>query len=179
MRIYQSMMTAAFISIGAVSQGEFAHAVADANDPKRFMQLAIKQAKKKPKYPFGAVLVRERDGKILASGFNHREQDPTLHAEMVVIHAAAKIRPKIDWSQTALYTTAEPCAMCQSAIGWAKIGDVYYGTSIPFISNLGLPQIDIRAEEILKHIPFAKTQIHGGLLEEDTNTLFLAAKKLW
>jgi tRNA(adenine34) deaminase len=49
-----------------------------------------------------------------------------------------------------LYTTAEPCAMCQSAVEWAGIPIVYYGTSIPYLRKLGWHQIDIRAEEVVR-----------------------------
>jgi tRNA(adenine34) deaminase len=52
--------------------------------------------------------------------------------EIVVINRCAADHPSVDWTALDLYTTAEPCAMCQSAVEWAGIPTVYYGTSIPY-----------------------------------------------
>lgn len=62
--------------------------------------------------------------------------------------------------------------MCQSAIEWAGIGTVYYGTSIPYLQQHHWRQIDIRAVEVSSRTSFRNTRIVGGLLEAECNELF-------
>ena len=70
-----------------------------------------------------------------------------------------------------------PCPMCQSAIEWCGIQNVFYGTSIPYLKQLGWKQIDIRAEEVARRAPFRKTKVVGGILEAECNDLFETIKK--
>ena len=65
--------------------------------------------------------------------------------------------------------------MCQSAVMWAGIGLVVYGTAAPYMTGIGCPQADIRAEEIALRTPFASCEIVGGVLGAECNTLFDAA----
>jgi tRNA(adenine34) deaminase len=157
-----------------------AAALAPPLDPRhtRFMQRAIELARNEPRFPFGALLVETATGKIIAEGWNRSGQDPTFHGEMDVIHRCASQNPGIDWTKLTLYTTAEPCPMCQGAVSWTGIAAVVYGTSIPFLKSLGWWQIDIRAAEVLNKTPFRKCTLTGGVLEKECNALFLAAKKL-
>ncbi|MSP53942.1 MAG: nucleoside deaminase [Gammaproteobacteria bacterium] len=90
-------------------------------NPEYFMQLAIEQALLNPDYPFGAIAVHRTSHEIVATGFNQASHNPTLHGEMVAINNSAAQHPSLDWQELDLYTTAEPCAMCQSAILWAGI----------------------------------------------------------
>ncbi|HEY1602763.1 MAG TPA: nucleoside deaminase [Pirellulales bacterium] len=143
----------------------------------RFMRLAIAQAREVPKLPFGAVLVDIHSGNVAAEGHNRSADSPTFHGEIDVINRLAAKQPDADWPALALYTTAEPCPMCQAAIEWAGISWVVYGSSIPFLQRLGWWQIDIRAEEVLRRTTFRKTKILGGVLEEECNALFLAVPK--
>lgn len=147
-------------------------------DHVRYMRLAIEEAKKSPKFPFGAVIVDGRTGEVLATGHNRSSQSPTFHGEIDVINrlAASPNRPD-DWTPLVLYTTAEPCPMCQSAIEWAGIGAVVFGTSIPFLTEQGWSQIDIRAEEVIRRTPFCRTAVLGGVLEEECNALYLEARR--
>lgn len=144
-------------------------------DHAHFMRLAIEQAKKVPKLPFGAVIVDSRSNKSLAEGHNRSKDSPTFHGEIDVINrlAASPERPE-DWSPLVLYTTAEPCPMCQSAIAWAGIGATVFGSSIPFLQELGWWQIAIRAEEVIRRTSFRRMALLGGVLEEECNALFLA-----
>src|SRR5262245_60062615 len=119
-------------------------------DHETFMRRAIAQAKEVPLLPFGAVLVRGATGEVLAEGHNRTAISPTYHGEIDVINRLAADRPMADWGELALYTTAEPCPMCQSAIEWAGIPLVVYGSSIPFLQRLKWWQIDIRAEEVAR-----------------------------
>jgi len=76
-----------------------------------------------------------------------------------------------------LYTTAEPCPVCQSAVEWAGIPWVVYGSSIPFLQGLGWWQIDIRAGEVARRTPFRRTAVLGGVLAKECNALFEAAQR--
>jgi len=141
------------------------------------MRQAIAMAQKVPKFPFGAVIIRQTTGEIIAKGVNRSLENPTRHGEIDAINHCAAAHPQIDWTELDLYTTAEPCPMCQSAIEWAGISTVYYGTSIPYLQSLGLRQIDIRAEEVAHRTPFRHTKVIGGILEFECNALFEAAYK--
>ncbi|MFA0813982.1 nucleoside deaminase [Microbulbifer epialgicus] len=140
-----------------------------------YMRLAIKEGKNVPKYPFGAVIVNRLTGEIVSKGYNQSTHNPILHGEIVAINNCAKHKIKILWSELDLYSTAEPCPMCQSAIEWAGIKNVYYGSSIPFLQGLKWEQINIRAQEVSDRTPFRNTKIIGGLLEGECNKLFLTA----
>jgi len=143
--------------------------------PEDYMRLAIAMAQNIPQFPFGAVIVRRPTGEVLAQGFNRSANNPTFHGEMDVINRCAADHSPIDWTELDLYTTAEPCPMCQSAIEWSGISTVYFGTSIPFLQSHGWRQIDIRAEEVARRTPFRQTTVIGGILEFECNALFEAA----
>ncbi|HBP88401.1 MAG TPA: nucleoside deaminase, partial [Nitrospiraceae bacterium] len=112
--------------------------------PSDYIRLAIVMAQKVPQYPFGAVIVRQATGEVLAKGYNRSSRNPIVHGEIDVINRCAAKHAPVDWTSLDLYTTAEPCPMCQSAIEWAGMATVYFGTSIPFLQQLGWRQIDIR-----------------------------------
>lgn len=142
-----------------------------------FMRRAIALAAQVPEFPFGAVIIRRADGYCVGEGYNQSALNPTFHGEMVAINQCAQRHRHADWTGFDLYTTAEPCPMCQGAIEWAGIGTVYYGTSIPYLQQQHWRQIDIRAAEVSARTPFHKTRIVGGLLEADCNALFDQAPK--
>jgi tRNA(adenine34) deaminase len=146
-------------------------------DHDRFMRQAIAQARKVPELPFGAVIANAQAAEVVAEDHNRSAESPTFHGEVAVINRCAAAHPGIDWSGLVLYTTAEPCPMCQSAILWAGIPLVVYGSSIPFLQGLGWWQIDIRAEEVVRRASFRKCQVRGGVLEAECNALFLAVPK--
>lgn len=142
-----------------------------------FMRKAIDLALQVPQLPFGAVIVNRGTGEIVAEGFNKSALNPTFHGEMVAINHCAELHHPKDWSQFDLYTTAEPCSMCQSAIQWTGIAHVYYGTSIPYLKENNWQQINIRASEVIAQTNFRKTIIVGGILEAECNMLFDKAPK--
>ncbi|MEW6662566.1 MAG: tRNA adenosine(34) deaminase TadA [Bacillota bacterium] len=99
-----------------------------------FMSEALREAEEafaSGEIPIGAVLVKE--GRIIARGRNTKEtlQDPTGHAEINVIQAAAKILNSWRFVATTLYVTVEPCAMCAGAIVQARIPVLVYGATDP------------------------------------------------
>lgn len=143
-----------------------------------YIRRAIAQAKLSPKLPFGAVIVNGENKEVVAEGHNRSEESPSYHGEVDVINRYAAQHPgEKDWSGLILYTTAEPCPMCQSAIEWAGIGAVVYGSSIPFLKSIGWWQIDIRAEEVVRRTPFRRCSVIGGILEEECNALYREAAK--
>jgi tRNA(adenine34) deaminase len=81
--------------------------------------------------PIGAVLVH--DGKILARSNNRtiRDNDPTAHAEIIVLREAARLLGNYRLSGTSLYVTIEPCSMCAGAIIQARIPRLVYGADDP------------------------------------------------
>ena len=137
-----------------------------------FMRRAIVLALEAPEFPFGAVIVKRTTGEIIAEGCNQSAHNPTFHGEIVAINRCAELHRPEDWSEFDLYTTAEPCPMCQSAIEWAGISCVYYGTSIPYLQKNKWWQINIRAVDVISQTPFRNSTVIGGILETECNALF-------
>jgi tRNA(Arg) A34 adenosine deaminase TadA len=79
--------------------------------------------------PFAALVVRE--GEIVSTGVNRvtEDKDPTAHAEINAIRAAAQRLERFKLDDCVLYTTCEPCPMCLGAVYWSGIPAVYYGNS--------------------------------------------------
>jgi len=103
-------------------------------EDERWMESALReaeQAKRRKEVPVGAVIVH--DGKIIGRGYNQIEtlQDPTAHAEMIAITAAAAGLGSRRFDGCALYVTLEPCAMCAGAIVLARIPRVVFGATDP------------------------------------------------
>ena len=79
--------------------------------------------------PFGAVIAR--DGELIAEASNHvvPHCDPTAHAEVSAIRAAAKKLSTFDLSGCEIFSSCEPCPMCLSALYWAGVKEIYYGNT--------------------------------------------------
>ena len=146
-------------------------------DQQHTMRRAIELTANVPDRPFAAVIVDRNSGQIVAEGWNKSSLNPTWHGEIDAINRLAESPVKFDPSQLVLYTTAEPCPMCQGAILWCGIGNVVYGTSIRFLQSLGWRQIDILAEEVVRRSPAWHCTLVGGVLEQECNALFEAAKR--
>ena len=102
--------------------------------PQSFMDDALAEARaaqEADEVPVGAVIVRE--GAVLARAGNRtlRDRDPTAHAEMVAIRAAAAAIGSERLTDCDLYVTLEPCAMCAAALSFARIRRLYYGAADP------------------------------------------------
>lgn len=97
---------------------------------RRALELAAK-AGDLGEVPVGAVVVK--DGAIIGEGHNNPREshDPTAHAEIVAIRAAAKMLANERLDGCDLYVTLEPCAMCAGAIAHARIARLYYGADDP------------------------------------------------
>jgi tRNA(adenine34) deaminase len=140
---------------------------------ERYMRRAVEVARRKQDAPFGAVIVDCETGEILAEGVNDARRNPILHGEVAAILACAEAHPGADWSRLALYTTAEPCPMCSSAILWAGIPHLIFGTSTDTLRRLGRPHIRIHAEEVAQRATLGNLVITGGVLETECDALYL------
>jgi tRNA(Arg) A34 adenosine deaminase TadA len=110
------------------------------------MLAAIKEGTKNLKDltggPFGACLVKS--GKIIAVGRNGvLKNDSTAHAEINAIRKACKKLKTYDLSGCVIYSTTEPCPMCFSAIHWARIKTIVYGTNIADVEKRGFNELAI------------------------------------
>ena len=94
---------------------------------------AAEAAGRRGEVPVGAVIVDAATGRVLAVAGNRTEEDadPTAHAEILAIRAAAAARGQPRLPDCDLYVTLEPCAMCAAAIAFARIRRVYYGAYDP------------------------------------------------
>jgi tRNA(adenine34) deaminase len=134
-----------------------------------FMQIALAEAKTAAaagEVPVGAVLVRA--GEIVARARNRTlaDHDPTAHAEMLAIRAAARALGSERLTDCDLYVTLEPCAMCAAAIAFARIRRLYYGAADP---KGGAVENGVRffASPTCHHRP----EVYAGIGESDASAL--------
>ena len=141
------------------------------SEPTRpdFMRLALDEAARagaRGEVPVGAVLVQ--DGQLLAVNGNRTRElnDPTAHAEMLVIRAAAEALGSDRLPECDLYVTLEPCTMCAGAIAWSRLRRVYYGAADP---KGGAIESGVRffSAPTCHHRP----EIYGGLGEIEAGEL--------
>ncbi|WP_447892932.1 nucleoside deaminase [Pseudomonas marginalis] len=143
-----------------------------------YMRLAIEQAKKNKLYPFGAVIVNEEAGEVLAVGVNSGNINPIYHGEMMAINDYIEKHGKKDLKNMTLYTTGEPCSMCMSAIAWCGIPRVVWASSIEKIRESGISQIDIGAAEIAERAKgfYQPKSLIAGVLADESDVLFESRK---
>jgi tRNA(adenine34) deaminase len=143
------------------------------------MQAALREARRaadEQEVPVGAVVVH--DGRIIGRGHNQREMlhDPTAHAEMIAITAAAAALEGWRLDETTLFVTLEPCLMCAGAIVNARIPRVVYGAADPRAGACGsLYHVGLDAR--LNH----RFEVVAGVLAEDCAALlvdFFAARRV-
>ncbi|SCW71114.1 nucleoside deaminase [Ancylobacter rudongensis] len=134
-----------------------------------FMRLALSEAARaaaRGEVPVGAVLVK--DGTVLAADGNRTRElsDPTAHAEMLVMRAAAVRLGNDRLTDCDLYVTLEPCTMCAGAISFARLRRVYYGAADP---KGGAVESGVRffAQPTCHHRP----DVYGGLGESEAASL--------
>ena len=133
------------------------------------MKVAIDRAREAETHgdvPIGAVIARE--GEPIAAAGNERELrgDPTAHAEVLAIRAAAEALGGWRLPGTTLYVTLEPCAMCAGAIVLARIPEVVFGAPDPKAGAAG-SVFDVLAEPALNHRP----QVTPGVMEVECAAL--------
>jgi tRNA(adenine34) deaminase len=146
---------------------------------RRLMGLAIERAREAESHgdvPIGAVVARGAE--LLAAAGNERElrRDPTAHAEILAIRAAAEALGGWRLPGTTLYVTLEPCAMCAGAIVLARISEVVFGAKDPKAGAAG-SVLDVLGEPALNHRP----QVTGGVMKGECAALlreFFAARRI-
>lgn len=136
------------------------------------MGLALQEARKawaQGEVPVGAVVVR--DGEVIATGYNQPigSHDPTAHAEIVALRAAADKLGNYRLPGCELYVTLEPCIMCSGAMMHARLARVVYAALDPKTGACG-SVVDLFAEERLNH----HTEVVGGVLAEEASQLLKA-----
>ncbi|MDX6587154.1 MAG: tRNA(adenine34) deaminase [Solirubrobacterales bacterium] len=133
------------------------------------MQLALSEAERAAQFgdvPIGAVIASEGHALAFAGNERERRNDPTAHAEMLVLQAAASGRGGWRLPATTLYVTLEPCAMCAGAIVLARVPRVVYATADPKAGAAG-SVFDILSDTRLNHRP----KVESGLLGDEASTL--------
>jgi tRNA(adenine34) deaminase len=142
------------------------------------MQNALDEARNaaaRGEVPVGCVVVR--DGEIVARAGNRTlaDRDPTAHAELLAIRAAAAALDSERLSDCDLYVTLEPCAMCAAAMSFARIRRLYFGAGDP---KGGAVENGVRffASPTCHHRP----EVYGGINESESGVLlkeFFAARR--
>jgi|APGre2960657505_1045072.scaffolds.fasta_scaffold05508_7 tRNA(adenine34) deaminase len=145
------------------------------NDHELYMRRAIALAAHVPELPFGALIVDGDSDTILSEGWNKTSVNPTWHGEIDAINGLSSSGVLVEGKHLVLYTTAEPCPMCQAAALWSGIETVVFGTSIRSLQRLGWRQIDILAQEVVRRSPAWNCKLIGGVLERDCDALFQKA----
>ncbi|MRW89593.1 tRNA adenosine(34) deaminase TadA [Duganella sp. FT80W] len=143
-----------------------------------YMRLALEQAQQAwnlGEVPVGAVVVR--DGEVIAVGCNQPigKHDPTAHAEIVALRAAAEKLGNYRLPGCELYVTLEPCVMCSGAMMHARLAKVVYGAADPKTGACG-SVVNLFEQEQLNH----HTEIEGGVLAEECGAMlknFFAARR--
>lgn len=126
----------------------------DRPDHRRFMGLALSEAARAPAHgdvPVGAVVI-DADGRVVASDHNRREerQDPTAHAEVLVLSEAARHLGSWRLLGHTLYVTLEPCSMCAGAAVSGRIERIVYGAADPK-AGAALSLYNIPGDKRLNH----------------------------
>jgi tRNA(adenine34) deaminase len=137
-----------------------------------FMDMALEEAHAagaRGEVPVGCVIVR--DGAVVASAGNRTlaDRDPTAHAEIIAIRAAAASLGSERLDGCDLYVTLEPCAMCAGAVAFARVRRLYYGAADPkggAVDN----GVKFFASPTCHHRP----EVYGGLAEAEASALLKA-----
>ncbi len=141
----------------------------DNQTDERFMRMAIDQAmiaEENGDVPIGCVIVF--DGKVIAKGYNQREQlnDPTAHAEMIALTAASDFMGNWRLGGCTMYVTLEPCTMCAGALVLARMDRCVYGCDDPKTGAVK-SLYNIVADERLNH----NVEVSSEVLKDDCSSL--------
>lgn len=136
---------------------------------EHYMRLALDEARAALRFgevPVGAVLVRE--DQVLARGHNGpiSQHDPTAHAEIVVVRAAARLLENYRLPGTVLYVTIEPCAMCVGALVHARVARLVFGAADARAGAAG-SVFDLARDRHLNHM----LEVTGGVLEAECRSI--------
>jgi len=148
--------------------------MSDENFMRRALELA-RQGQAEGEVPVGAVVVLDEN--VIGEGWNRpiAAADPTAHAEIQALRAAALAVGNYRLAGASLYVTLEPCAMCVGAMFHARIARVVFGARDPKTGSAG-SVIDLFGEKRLNH----HATVLGGVLAEESGALlsaFFAARR--
>lgn len=155
----------------ATSRTKHHHVLAEPSmtDHDRWMEHALREAElayKRKEVPIGAIIVHK--DRIIGKGYNQVEnlKDPTAHAEMIAITAAAAHLGNHRFENCALYVTVEPCAMCAGAIVLARISRLVFGAADPKAGACGT-LFNIVQDKRLNH----RVELLDGIMEARCSAL--------
>ena len=146
---------------------------------EKYMRLAIAQANRNPGRPFGSVLVDDRTGEVVGEGVVNLAASPMFHSEVMAMNDYIAKHGNKGWENLTMYGTGEACPMCMSAMVWAGIPRMVYGSDTPFVRQY-VADIDIRAQAVSdagKQI-YTNKLLLGGVLSKETDKLFEARGKI-
>lgn len=150
--------------------------------PKRdFMQAAIDDVMlhldRLEGGPFGACIVHR--GNILALAHNSvlKDGDATCHAEVNAIRMASRMLRSYDLADCVIYSTTEPCPMCFSAIHWARIPVIVYGTRIDDVQQLGFNELSISNRQ-MRDLGASQVSLHGDFMRTECLSVLHTWRKL-
>ena len=143
--------------------------IIDRSRDQAFMQMALELAAQGAalgEVPVGAVLVQ--GGEVIGSGFNRpiTDSDPSAHAEMVAIRAAAQAASNYRLPGSTLYVTLEPCSMCAGLIVHSRVARVVYGALEPK-AGIVQSQGQFFTQGFLNH----RVVFEGGVLAQECGTV--------
>jgi len=121
--------------------------------------------------PFGACIVKGK--RIVACAHNHvwDKTDITAHAEIMTLREACRKMNSVDLSDCIIYSTCEPCPMCFSAIHWARISKIFYGTSLKDAQHIGFNELPI-TNHAMKRKGKLSIKLQAGVLRKENLELF-------
>jgi tRNA(adenine34) deaminase len=142
------------------------------------MDMALEEARAaqaRGEVPVGCVIVRESEVIVRTGNRTVADRDPTAHAELLALRAAAAEIGSERLTSCDLYVTLEPCAMCAAAMSFARIRRLYYGAADP---KGGAVDNGVRlfSSPTCHHRP----EVYGGVSESDASLLlkdFFAARR--
>jgi guanine deaminase len=144
-----------------------------------FMRLAIKKTRdgiQAGQSPFGSLIVKDDEVVAVTHNTVWQTTDPTAHAEVNCIRAAAKALNTIFLHGCTLYSTTEPCPMCLAASHWAKVDRVVFGATIADAAEAGFKELFVAAQDLCK-MGRSHLKVESGLLREECAALFAEWKK--
>lgn len=127
--------------------------------------------------PFGAVIVR---GDVVVARANNTvlsDNDATCHAEVNAIHIASRALGMFHLEGCTIYSTTEPCPMCFSAIHWARIDRIVYGTRIADVRRLGFNELVISNEQ-LRNMGGSAVMVAGDFMRAECEALLTRWQQL-
>ncbi|KAJ4404870.1 hypothetical protein N0V91_005606 [Didymella pomorum] len=155
---------------------------------EKYMRLAnealYEQSGPCPFAAYGTIIVNHTSDEIVCRGANFRTGDPTIHGEISAINActavfaARNMTPSqifAAWADLSIYTNAESCPMCASAIRWAGFKEYIYGTTIQHNYNAGWGVITMSSYDVFqqtRQLPGYQTVMLGQILTNETDPLF-------